>query len=116
MERGAWFAVIELAIGVLMVTVGAWQYISAGPLPGVLGRSVRKGQKLEDLPPQRWQLAGAAQGLFGIGFLLFGGAVLAPGNVDASGLGVIRTGGLLAWIVAVGLVVVVYRRYRPGPP
>ena len=114
MDRIAWFAVIELAIGALMAIAGAWQYINAGPLPGVLGRSVRRGQKLEELPPQRWQLAGAAQGLFGIGFLLFGGAILVQGNVSPSSLSIIRTAGLLAWIVAVGLVVLVFRRYRPG--
>jgi hypothetical protein len=114
MSAAMWFAVTELILGMVMVVAGAWQYINAGPLPGVLGRAIRKGQKLEDLPPQRWQLSGAAQGLFGLGFLLFGGAVLVQGRVDASGLGVIRTGGLLAWIVAVALVVVVFRRYRPG--
>jgi hypothetical protein len=111
MGGGAWFGVTEVVIGALMAITGAWQYINAGPLPGVLGRSVRRGQRLDDLPPQRWQLSGAAQGLFGLGFLLFGGAVLVREKVAESGLGVIRTGGLLAWIVAVGLVVLVFRRY-----
>jgi hypothetical protein len=114
MDANTWFAVAELAVGVVMAAAGAWQFVNAGPLPGVLGRSIRRGPMLEDLPPRRWQLSGAAQGLFGLGFLLFGGAVLLHGRVDEGGLGVIRTGGLLAWIVAIGLVVVVFRRYRPG--
>jgi hypothetical protein len=114
MSAAMWFAVTELILGVVMAVGGAWQYVNAGPLPGVLGRAIRRGQKLDELPPQRWQLSGAAQGLFGLGFLLFGGAVLVQGRVDESGLGVIRTGGLLAWIVAIALVVAVFRRHPPG--
>ena len=109
-----WFAVAELVIGAVMTVTGAWQYITAGPLPGVLGRSVQRSQKVDEPPPQRWQLSGAAQGLFGVGFLLFGGTVLMHGTVDESSLGVIRSGGLLAWIVAIGLVVVIFSRYRSG--
>ena len=112
MDSRVFFGALEAVVGALIASMGAWQYVVAAPLPGPLGRSLRPGQKLEALPPRRWQLSGAAQGLVGLGLVFFGAALLLQGQVDEAGLGAIRTGGIVAWLVAVGLIVVVFRRYR----
>jgi hypothetical protein len=109
------FAIVELILGAAMAGLGAWQYIIAAPLPGALGRPVRAGQKLEDYPPVRWQVSGASQGLFGVGFLMFGMVLLLQGRLDAGAINAIRGLGLLAWLVAFGLLILLLTRYRrPG--
>jgi hypothetical protein len=114
-DVAAFFAIIELIVGVAMAGLGAWQYVTAAPLPGVLGRPVRAGQKLEDEPTVRWQVSGGSQALFGIGFVMFGMALLLQGHLDGGALDAIRGLGLLAWLAAFGLLVLLLTRYRrPG--
>jgi hypothetical protein len=109
------FAIIELIVGAVMAGLGAWQYITAAPLPGVLGRPMRAGQKPEEEPPVRWQVSGGTQALFGVGFLMFGMALLLQGHLDGGALDAVRGVGLLAWLVAFGLLVLLLTRYRrPG--
>ncbi len=112
MDPAAFFAVIELIVGAVMAALGAWQYIVSAPLPGALGRPVRAGQKLEEYPPIRWQVSGGSQALFGIGFLMFGVALLLQGHLDAGALDAIRGLGLLAWAIAAGLLILLLTRYR----
>jgi hypothetical protein len=102
----------QILVGALMAGLGAWQYVLGAPLPGMLGHPLRPGQKIEDLRPRRWQLSGAAQGFFGLGFLMFGAALVLQGQVDEAGLGAIRTAGLVAWVLAVGILAVLLTRYR----
>src|ERR1700682_500656 len=102
----------EILLGGLMAGLGAWQYVLGGPLPGRLGRSLHPGQRIEDLRPRRWQLSGAAQGFFGLGFLMFGAALILQGRVDEAGLGAIRTAGVVVWILALGVRAVLLTRYR----
>jgi hypothetical protein len=102
----------QILVGALMAGLGAWQYVLGAPLPGMLGHPLRPGQKIEDLRPRRWQLSGAAQGFFGLGFLMFGAALVLQGQVDEAGLGAIRTAGLVAWVLAVGTLAVLLTRYR----
>ncbi len=112
MDPRVTFAVVELLLGAVMAALGAWQYVISAPLPGMLGRSVRAGQDLKELPPQRWQVSGAAMALFGLGFLLFGIAVLLEGRLDLGALGAIRDLGLLTWLAALVLVFLLLTRYR----
>jgi hypothetical protein len=112
MDVALFFAIIELIVGAGMAGLGAWQYITGAPLPGVLGRPVRAGQKLEAEPPVRWQVSGASQALFGVGFLMFGMAQLLQGHLDGGAFDAIRSLGLLAWLVAFGLLVLLLTRYR----
>jgi hypothetical protein len=115
MDLTAIFAIIELILGLVMTGLGAWQYIVAGPLPGALGRPIRAGQKLEEHPPVRWQVSGGSQGLFGVGFLMFGLALLLQEHIGAGAVGAIRGLGLLAWVGALVLLVLLMTRYRrPG--
>jgi hypothetical protein len=102
----------QILVGALMAGLGGWQYVLGAPLPGVLGRSLRAGQGIDDPQPRRWQLSGAAQGLFGLGFLMFGAALILQGHVDEGSLGAIRTAGLVAWVIAVGILSVLLTRYR----
>jgi len=106
------FAVIELILGAFMTALGAWQYIISAPLPGALGRPMRPGQKLEDYPPQRWQVSGGSQALFGLGFLMFGLALLLQGHLEAGALDLIRGIGLLTWLVGFVLLVLLLTRFR----
>jgi hypothetical protein len=109
------FAIIELILGAVMAGLGAWQYIIGAPLPGLLGRPVRAGQKLEAETPIRWQVSGGSQALFGVGFLMFGAALLLQGRLAAGAVDAIRELGLLAWLIAIGLLVLLLTRYRrPG--
>jgi hypothetical protein len=112
MELRLVFAAGELLLGAVMAAVGAWQYVLAAPLPGLFGQSLRPGRTIDDLRPRRWQLSGAAQGFFGLGFVMFGAALLLEGRIDEAGLGAIRTGGLVAWILAMGVLAVLLTRYR----
>src|ERR1700730_13605655 len=106
-------AAAEILVGALMAGLGAWQYVLGAPLPGVLGRSLRAGHGIDDPQPRRWQLSGAAQGLFGLGFLMFGEALVLQRQVDEAGLGAIPGGGLVAWLIAIGLMSILLPRYRP---
>jgi hypothetical protein len=106
------FGSAEVLLGAVMTALGAWQYVLAAPLPGVLGRALRPRQTIDDLRPRRWQLSGAAQGFFGLGFLMFGAALLLESHVDEAGLGAIRTAGLVAWVLALGIVSLLLTRYR----
>jgi hypothetical protein len=112
MDLTGLFAGIELLLGATMAGLGAWQYIVAAPLPGALGRSVRGGQKLEEYPPQRWQVSGGAMALFGVGFLMFGLALGLEGHLDAGALDAVRVMGLLAWVAGFGLVALLLTRFR----
>ncbi len=112
MDPRAVLAFVELLLGAGMGGLGAWQYIISAPLPGPLGRPVRAGQDLKESPPQRWQMSGAAMALFGLGFLLFGFAVLLEGHLDLGALGAIRDVGLLTWLAALVLVFLLLTRYR----
>src|ERR1700682_2603592 len=102
----------QLLLGALMAGLGGWQYVLAAPLPGMLSPPLRSGKKSEDPRPRRWQLSGAAQGFFGLGFLMFGAALVLQGNIDEAALGAIRTAGLVAWILAAGFLGVLLTRYR----
>jgi hypothetical protein len=106
------FAAIELLLGLAMTVFGAWQYIIGGPLPGALGRPVRPNRELEDLPPVRWQVSGGAQALFGVGFLMFGAALLLQGRVGLGAVDALRVLGLGAWAIAAVLLVLLLTRYR----
>jgi hypothetical protein len=102
----------QILLGALMAGLGAWQYVLGAPLPGRLGHSLRGAQKIENPQPRRWQLSGAAQGFFGLGFLMFGAALVLQGQVDEAGLGAIRTAGLVAWLIAIGILSILLTRYR----
>jgi hypothetical protein len=106
------FGSAEVLLGTLMAALGAWQYVLGAPLPGMLGRAMRPGQRIDDPRPRRWQLSGAAQGFFGLGFLMFGAALLLEGRVDEAGLGAIRTAGLVTWVLALVIVSLLLTRYR----
>jgi hypothetical protein len=106
------FALIELILGAAMAGFGAWQYITAAPLPGVLGRPMRAGQKLEDQPPVRWQISGGSQALFGVGFLMFGTALLFGDHLSGGALQALKGLGLVAWLIAVVLLILLVTRYR----
>lgn len=112
MDLAVVFAIVELILGAAMAGLGAWQYIISAPLPGALGRPVRAGQKLEDYPPVRWQVSGGSQALFGVGFLMFGMALLLQGHLGAGAVDAIRGLGLLAWLIAFGLLILLLTRYR----
>jgi hypothetical protein len=114
-DVAAVFAIIELIVGAVMAGLGSWQYVTAAPLPGVLGRPVRAGQRMEDAPPVRWQVSGGSQALFGVGFVMFGIALLLQGHLAGGAVDAIRGLGLLAWLVAFGLLILLLTRYRrPG--
>jgi hypothetical protein len=102
----------EVLLGMAMAGLGAWQYVIARPLPGALGGSLRPGHRIDDLRPRRWQLSGGAQGFFGLGFLVFGAAPFLEGHIDEAGLGALRTAGVVAWVLALGMVSVLMTRYR----
>ncbi|SRR5258708_7577370 len=112
MDPRSIFAIVELLLGAGMAGLGAWQYIISAPLPGPLGRPIRAGQDLKESPPQRWQVSGAAMALFGLGFISFGIAVLLDRHLDIGALGAIRDVGLLTWLAALVLVVLLLTRYR----
>jgi hypothetical protein len=112
LDLTGFFGILELVIGAAMAVLGGWQYILGAPLPGVLGRPLRTGQTLEGYPPGRWQVSGACQALFGLGFLMFGIALLLQDQLGKGALDAIRGLGLLAWVIAFGLLALLMTRYR----